>query len=266
MIFSYLDDSADTRKEHYYATGGLVASEEQWRGFAIQAEDNKSRGHAAVSSSFLAQSPDDEIFKWARNEAGAVRTVAEREWAFRTLDRQAGRMGGAEQPGDVFRGREEEQIIENMAFALGVDLTDPRDEMGQLVRLGIADMNPGRVLKNCEHLFVSLGARGFFSELLGLPTMGQKVVHCPLHNYSMRGMSLDVTYGSFKHRYCDDCPDASPRAPDWEYTPEWQQVENERHREYMEHSAGFSRRSFPLPPLPPDVQRQINPDADTQSG
>jgi hypothetical protein len=30
MMFSYLDDSADPRRERYAATGGLIATEEQW--------------------------------------------------------------------------------------------------------------------------------------------------------------------------------------------------------------------------------------------
>ncbi|MBI3665722.1 MAG: hypothetical protein HY236_05755 [Acidobacteria bacterium] len=121
-----------------------------------------------------------------------------------------------------------------MATALGIDLSDPDDRYAQIVRIGIADLDPSRVLKNCQHLFVTLGSRGLLAAWLRLPTAGQKVIHCTLHRYAGMGWTLDGIYRSFKRDYCDKCPDCSPHSPEWAYSEEWQQVENERHRGYME--------------------------------
>jgi hypothetical protein len=194
-----------------------------------------------------------------------MRDRGEREWALATLDRQAGRLRGADRPGEIYRGKEREQIIENMASALGIDTTDPGDEIAQLVRLGIKDMDPSRILRNCEHLFITLGARGLVADWLGLQTMGEKIIHCPLHNFSTPGWSLDGTYDHFRRQYCDECPDATPRAPGWEHNDEFQQAENETYREYMEKYEELTRRPLPPCPLAPDIERQMKTEDEAPS-
>ena len=103
-----------------------------------------------------------------------------------------------------------------------------------MVRIGINDLNPERVLKNCKHLFLSLVNQSLLADRLGLPTMGEKVVHCTLHKYSLRDRGLDEAYEAFKGNYCDKCPDASPRPNEWKYSDKWQEAENKRQEQYME--------------------------------
>lgn len=107
------------------------------------------------------------------------------------------------------------------------------------MRIGIADLDPSRILVGCEHIFITFGAHGLVAELLDMPTAGNKIIHCDLHQYAIQGLSLDGTYDHFKKKFCDGCSDCSPRSPSWEYSEEWQQEENEKHLEYMK---GFSKQ------------------------
>jgi hypothetical protein len=125
------------------------------------------------------------------------------------------------------------QIYENMATALGVNLANPNDPISELVQIGIADLGPSRILVNCEHIFITIGAQGMVADLLDMPTAGQKILHCDLHEYAIQGLSLDGVYNNFKKKYCDNCPDCSPRPSSWQYSDEWQQEQNQKHVEYM---------------------------------
>lgn len=138
------------------------------------------------------------------------------------------------------------QIYENMATALGVDLNDSDDPTSRLVQIGIADLDPSRILANCEHIFVTFGVRGIVAERLNMPTAGHKILHCNLHEYAIQGLSLDGAYAQFKESFCDRCGDCSPRPSSWKYSEEWQEKENKRHVEYMKR---FARRTG-TPQLP----------------
>lgn len=98
---------------------------------------------------------------------------------------------------------------------------------------------------------------GLVATWLRVPTMGQTAVHCVLHKYSVVGGTLDGAYRSFQDSYCASCPDRSPRPPDWRYSPEWQEAENKRYKEYIENWRGPTGPRLPPLPLPPDIQRQM---------
>jgi hypothetical protein len=151
----------------------------------------------------------------------------------------------------------EEQIYQHMIEALGIDLGDPYDRIAQLVRVGMRDLNPTRVLQDCEHLFISLGASGLISNWLRLPTMGQKTIHCTRHRFSVTGSTLDGANKVFRSNYCDHCPDRARRPLDWKYSPEWQESENERHKDYVQGFRGPTGPPLPQLPLPPDIVRQM---------
>jgi hypothetical protein len=153
----------------------------------------------------------------------------------------------------------EQQVYENMASAIGIDLSDPEDFLSQMVRIGIDDLDPTRVLRDCAHMFTTLSRRGhtFFHLMLGqqlqLPTMGAKIIHCTLHKYTRVGLSLNETYERFRQDYCDQCPDRQPRAADWHYTHEWQQGENQRNKDFVAgpREATYDRKPIgPPPPIP----------------
>jgi hypothetical protein len=65
------------------------------------------------------------------------------------------------------------------------------------------------------------------------PSMRAKIIHCDLHDYAVESRTLDSGLASFKSEYCDNCKDISARLPDWKYSEEWQQEENQRHREFL---------------------------------
>ncbi len=83
------------------------------------------------------------------------------------------------------------QVYENMATALGVKLAHPNDPISELVQIGIADLDPSRILVGCEHIFITFGAHGLVAELLDMPTAGNKIIHCDLHQHAFQGLSLD---------------------------------------------------------------------------
>jgi hypothetical protein len=117
----------------------------------------------------------------------------------------------------------EAQIYRRMAAALGIDLESESDEVAGVVRQGLQDLNPDRVLRHCQHLFASLGPRGMVGEVLRLPTAGVKRLHCTLHGYSAEGYRLDDVYRAFREKLCERCPDESLHLPAWQWTRAWQQ-------------------------------------------
>lgn len=224
---------------------------------ATESDDDDALVRSALAATSLTRDHRGECFQWALAALDKIRDQETRRWGRETIERLVQRLQGVDHPDDAYQSATDEQIYHYMAAAFGIDLADPNDEAAQMVRIGIADLDPSRVLRDCEHLFVTLGVRGLIADWLRLPTMGQKVIHCTLHRYSVAGWTLDGAYRSFKGSYCENCADRLPRPSDWQYSPEWQEAENERHKEYMEHWRGPTRRRLPPLPLPPDIQRQM---------
>ena len=100
-----------------------------------------------------------------------------------------------------------------------------------LVRIGIADDDPSRVLTTCRSIFVSLGPmdsqQTYLLQRLGVPT-GPKVIHCERHRYGLMGTTLDEAYSAFQTKYCTNCPDREARDKDWRYSREWHDREGKR--------------------------------------
>ena len=138
------------------------------------------------------------------------------------------------------------QIVENRASGLGINMSDPEDATVKLIRLGIRDANTERAIKHCEHAFVSIsgkvaGWENMLAELLQLPSIRAKIIHCDLLGYAVEGRTLDDAFQNFRSEYCDKCMDISPRPSDWKYSDDWQQTENESHREFM---TNFRRQRY----------------------
>lgn len=167
----------------------------------------------------------------ARERAGAIGDAEEKAAAlevisnYETIPRQA----ESEPPLD-----EEIRLHRQMARSLGVDLDDPNDEISQIVNIGLRDLNPERVLKNCQHLFVSLGFSGVPAQMLGLPTAGSKWLHCTKTGYAIMGMTLDGVYETFRDRCCRDCQDRVPHPADWKWSRRWQQEQDQQHKALAE--------------------------------
>jgi hypothetical protein len=209
-----------------------------------------------VSAALLSRDRSAECVTWAQSEAGQIAEKATREWALETIAGQPDSLGNNILDDEPVPVAMEQQIYRNMANALGYDLGDVNNPVSEMVRIGIDDFDPTRVLQDCEHMFLTLGRQGhtifhsMLAEQLQLPTMGPKVLHCSLHKYTRVGMSLDETYERFRRDYCDKCPDRLPREVGWHYAHEWQLGQNALNKEFMDGPRSPTYDREPLGPAP----------------
>jgi hypothetical protein len=138
------------------------------------------------------------------------------------------------------------QIVENLAASAGINITDPNDPAVKLIEMGLKDANPERAIKHCTHAFVSMGrVRApfihFLADLVRLPSIGPKIIHCDLHDYAVEAQSLDDAAQTFKDKFCNACKDVTPRPDDWRFSDEWQEEENKKHSEFMDR---FDRKYY----------------------
>lgn len=117
---------------------------------------------------------------------------------------------------------EEVRVIALMAGRLGIDLSDSRDPIASIVRVGLKDLDPTRVLRRCKHLYVKLNGPGIPGQMLGLPTAGSKRLGCDVKRLEIGNQSLDRAYETLKRSHCDNCSVGSPMPPDWRWSREWQ--------------------------------------------
>jgi len=135
---------------------------------------------------------------------------------------------------------EELEIYRSLAKNLGFDFDDPENEFGQIIKQGLEDYNPERVLKDCENLLVfNSSALGMPAKMVGLPSATMKILHCVEYKYTGGGWGLDIAYqgvsgipdSGFKNRHCFDCEKCKPRKSDWKWNSKWQA---EMYKENME--------------------------------
>ncbi|MGA2851644.1 MAG: DUF4365 domain-containing protein [Terracidiphilus sp.] len=251
LEFEGMADTADSIRDLIFRVCKLAAA------IAANFSMDRERALAAMSSAMLSRNRQAECVSWAEAEVEKIADEEIRNSARMAIADQPVTLGGEALIDDPIPMPMEQQIYENMASGLGIDLSNTEDLVSQMVKVGIDDLDPTRVLRDCRHLFWTFSRQGhnFFhlmlAQQLQLPTMGGKVLHCTLHGYTRVGLSLDETYQRFRDDYCDKCPDRSPRSADWHYTHEWQQGENDRNREFLDgpRSATYDRK--PVGPPPP---------------
>jgi len=118
---------------------------------------------------------------------------------------------------------EEIEIFKERAVTHGLDINNPKDEMGQIIAQGIKDYNPERVLKNCEHLLVFPdGPLGLPAQMIGLTTAGPKSVYCLKTKASISGWDLNGTYSFFRSENCKNCKYKKERPNEWKWDSQWQ--------------------------------------------
>lgn len=135
---------------------------------------------------------------------------------------------------------EELNFFQERAKVLGFNYDDPDNEMGQIIKQGLKDYNPERVLKDCEHLVVfPSSARGIPARMVGLPSAATKWIYCSKLGHAMEGWDLDNIYRSpikeygFENQYCRDCEHKKPRATDWSWNSKWQNEEIHKHKDII---------------------------------
>jgi hypothetical protein len=193
--------------------------------------DDNNLKLAASSAVPLAESGGNECVIWAKDVVERIKDDASRQDGLALLDRKIRRCRGEKIEGDIFGRATPEQVYMNMAMGMGIDMPNRDDPTAKLVRVGIADSDPTRVLRTCKNIFLSLGPvtarEDYLFQRLGLP-VGQKVIHCETYRYGIIGGTLDQTYSQFEAQYCSTCPDREPRLADWEYSHEWHNREGRR--------------------------------------
>jgi hypothetical protein len=207
---------------------------------AEQNEDDEGLSQTVTTAMLLTYENDkecDEVEEFARETLAKIGDRHQQQVTQEALDRAIKRMSGEKVQGDPENDLVR-QIVENRATGLGIDMTNPDDPIVKLIRMGIRDANPERVIKHCEHAFLTIGGVvllpiASLAQTLQLPSMQSKIIHCDLHDYAVEGATLDSACVEFKKKYCDTCKDIKPRPADWEYSDEWQSQENERHVEFV---------------------------------
>ncbi len=123
---------------------------------------------------------------------------------------------------------EEQEYYRRQAQALGIRIDDSNNDTAKAVKIGIDDLNPERILKNCVYLFVRIVNVSDIGNMLNLLTVGNKEVKCIIHGHTMEGFSLDIIFKEFQGVYCSGCKNRKPHSKDWRWSREWQQEQNRK--------------------------------------
>jgi Domain of unknown function (DUF4365) len=216
--------AADAYVQSAFAISRLAAD------VALLTGDEDTAGWVAGYAACLVPGGTTEITSWAEGVIKKIKDETRRAYFAENLREALEIASKADKKLAIV---EEQEIYRRMADAQGINLADPNDPIAKIVNIGISDFDPTRVLRNCRHLFVTIGSIGLPGQWLCLPTAGSKVLHCTLKRKSIGGISLDGLYTSFKSEYCDGCNECKPHPVGWSYTHEWQLRQNELHKEFI---------------------------------
>ena len=179
-----------------------------------------------------------ETYDWARTTLNTIPDEGRRKVWLECLENQSQTFDPSKRIQEIQEPdvpiEEEYQIYIQMAQAMGINLDDPNDQIAQIIRIGLRDFNPERVLKNCRHLFVYVGHYGIPAQMLGLNTAGSKYLRCLKKDIAICGLSLDGIWETMSQQNCSKCENREPWPEDWKWTRSWQTKEGEKdiHREF----------------------------------
>jgi uncharacterized protein DUF4365 len=191
----------------------------------------------AISAALLpVDSQETDAFRWAIGTLGRITDLQLKKQVTDVIDRQIQRWKGDRPEGDSY-SNPTQQLVENAAASLGIDLSDKNDPLVRGLEIAVRDDNPERALRTCEHMVMSLGATGptarRIAALFATQRAGSKILHCALHNYHLEARDLDSALTDFKSRYCNSCPDRAPRPTDWKFTGAIQREFIAKHKEFI---------------------------------
>lgn len=134
---------------------------------------------------------------------------------------------------------EELKFFTERAIHMGFKIDDQNDRIGQIIRQGLDDYNPERVIKNCESmLMMPSRSLGIPAQMLGLYSAAMKYLVCTKKNFIMGGWRLDEIYinqvSGFKREFCDKCNECKPRPTEWHWTMAWQESELLKHKSLLD--------------------------------
>jgi hypothetical protein len=198
--------------------------------------DQEAVGMAVTSALLPIRSTEADAFKWAIMTLDRITDSTVKANVTGMIERQMMRWRGERPEGD-YHPDPYLQILENAAGSLDIDISDKSAPLYQGLQIAARDNSPERVLRTCEHIVTSMGATGptarQIAAVFGTQMAGSKVVHCALHNYHYEAKDFDLALGEFKLKYCDSCPDRTPRPSEWRFTEAVRHEFEEKHHEFI---------------------------------
>jgi hypothetical protein len=189
-------------------------------------------GAALIST----RSAETEAFQWVTQALDGISDPGEKANAIEIIDRHMMRWRGEHPEGD-YNPDPYQQILENAAAYLDLDISDKNSPLYQALQIAAKDNSPERLLRTCEHIVTSLGATGPMAQriaaLLGTQMAGSKIIHCALHAYHIEAKDLDSGLAEFKSKYCNSCSDRTPRPAEWKYTDAVRKEFQAKHQEFV---------------------------------
>jgi len=191
----------------------------------------------AICSALLSiQSAETDAFRWAIRTLDRVNDPSVKSNATKLIERQTMRWKGKRPEGD-YNPDPNQQLLENAAASLGIDISDKSSVLFRGLQIAASDNSPERVLRTCEYIVTSLSATGptarQIAALFGTQMAGSKILHCALYNYHHEAKDFDLALAEFKSKYCDSCPDRSPRPAEWKFTGAVRREFEAKHHEFI---------------------------------
>jgi len=168
-----------------------------------ESADQDTIGLASSVALLGVNSQETDAFKWAIRTLDRISDPEVKASAAEIIDRQVRRWKGEQPKGDS-RPDPIQQILENAASSLGIDLSDENDPLVRGLKVAARDNTPERVMRTCEHMVTSLGATGptarRVAALLGTQMAGSKILHCAIHEYHHEAKDFDSAFAEFKSK------------------------------------------------------------------
>jgi hypothetical protein len=147
-----------TQTERRYAESALqICKLAAW--ISTESGDLDGTVVAILAALLTVHDTDTAGYKWAVETAQDVADAALRSAALEGIERGVKRWNGEDVPGD-YVGDTIWQIMQNVASAQGIDISDETSPLVKQLRIAARDDTFERVLKDCEHLLVGIGAVG----------------------------------------------------------------------------------------------------------
>jgi hypothetical protein len=210
----------------------------------VETGDSEGAVLAILGSLSTTRSKDSEAYQWSVETANRLSDSQLRSEALRLIARAESRWQGKKVEGD-FDWDSEWQIVQKIAIAQGIDLSDENSLLVRGLRLAAKDSSPARIMADCEHLLVTPGKMGptaqTILELFNITTAGSKVIHCTLHNFHLEDRDQDVAYAQFKKLHCASCKDCKSRPENWQYTDREKHLIQAKHSHFVRKLVGTEK-------------------------
>lgn len=110
-----------------------------------------------------------------------------------------------------------ENFYKELFLSENIDIENDDGKIANILKIGLRDRNPERVLKNCENMEIEYKAVGIPARVYGLYSAGFKKIFCKYAG-AVEGMELDDIYHTFEKEWCVNCEHKKPRDEEWKWS------------------------------------------------